>query len=99
MNSTMSNYRIKFGGDSTIEAGERWMDLCVKFAKEAYWDGLSHFQGNCSADLKELCTLVDYGGDVYTYVYICMAIWLLVYMTRINLLTSSSIYVYIHIIY
>ena len=91
MNSTMSNYRIKFGGASTIEAGERWMDLFVKFAKEAYWDGLLHFPGNYSADLKELCTLVNYGGDVYTYVYICMAIWLLVYMTRINLLTSNRL--------
>ena len=91
MNSTMSNYRIKFGGASTIEAGERWMDLFVKFAKEVYWDGLSHFPGNYSADLKELRTLVDYGGDVYTYVYICMAIWLLVYMTRINLLTSNRL--------
>ena len=91
MNTTMDNYRIKFGEGSTIEEGKRWMDLCVKFAKEAYWDGLSHFQHNYSADLKELCTLVDYGGDVYTYVYICMAIWLLVYMTRINLLTSNRL--------
>ena len=64
MHSTMSNYRIKFGGDSTIEGGERWMALYVKFAKEVYWDGLSHFPGNYSADLKELCTLVKYGGDV-----------------------------------
>ena len=91
MNSTMGHYRIKHGEDSTIEAGKEWMNLYVKFAKEAYWDGLSHFQGHYTADMKELCTLVDYGGDVYTYVYICMAIWLLVYMTRINLLTSNRL--------